>query len=183
MASKSKDAKKWDRRFLALAHHVAEWSKDPNAKVGAVIVDPRTCRVVSTGFNGFPSNVEDSAERLGDKKTKLSMMVHAEQNAILFAGREARGCTIYVVGKAVCSTCAALIIQSGVSAVRAARPVPGSSRRWDQSGRLALAMLEEAGVAFEDISDGELERLGIAGEESREVLPPGWALVEPPGEG
>jgi dCMP deaminase len=179
--AEKKDRKKWDRRFMALAHHIADWSKDPNAKVGAVIIDPKTSRVVSTGFNGFPSNVEDSAERLGDKKTKLSMMVHAEQNAILFAGREARGCTIYVVGKAVCSTCAVLIIQSGIKAVKAAKPSPGSERRWDISGRLAVQMFAEAGVAFEDISDGELERLGIGGEDPREVLPPAWELAKEDG--
>lgn len=183
MAAKAKDAKKWDRRFLALASHIADWSKDPNAKVGAVIAEPATRRVVSTGFNGFPSRVADSAERLSDKKTKLSLMVHAEQNAILFAGREARGSTIYVVGKAVCSTCAALIIQSGVARVKAARPDPKSKRRWDMSGRLALQMFEESGVVFEDISDAEIERLGVAGGDPREVLPPGWALAEPPGEG
>lgn len=182
LAGKAKDAKKWDRRFLALAHHIAGWSKDPNAQVGAVVVDPRTRRVVSTGFNGFPAQVEDSAERLGDKTTKLSMMVHAEQNAILFAGREARGCAIYVVGKAVCSTCAALIIQSGIASVRAAKPDPKSGRRWDRLGLVAERMFEEAGVAFEDISDAELGRLGIEGEEPREVLAPGWALVETDGE-
>jgi dCMP deaminase len=29
----------WDKRFLDLAEHVAQWSKDPRTKVGAVIVD------------------------------------------------------------------------------------------------------------------------------------------------
>lgn len=28
---------KWDKRFWELAKFVAEWSKDPNAKIGAVI--------------------------------------------------------------------------------------------------------------------------------------------------
>ncbi len=60
---------KWDRRYLEMAELVASWSKDPNAQVGAVIV--RDNRVVATGFNGFPAEVEDLDERLGDKKKKL----------------------------------------------------------------------------------------------------------------
>jgi len=34
----AKPASKWDQRFIELAKHVSEWSKDPNAKVGAVVV-------------------------------------------------------------------------------------------------------------------------------------------------
>ena len=33
---------KWDDRFLEVAKLAAEWSKDPNAKVGAVIVELST---------------------------------------------------------------------------------------------------------------------------------------------
>lgn len=31
---------KWDARFLELAEHVAEWSKGPRKRIGAVIVRP-----------------------------------------------------------------------------------------------------------------------------------------------
>tara|TARA_R110000787_G_scaffold186397_1_gene297914 strand:- start:2897 stop:3064 length:168 start_codon:yes stop_codon:yes gene_type:complete len=44
---------KWDQRFMELAAFIAQWSKDPSTKVGAVIVDPRNKRIVSTGFNGL----------------------------------------------------------------------------------------------------------------------------------
>ena len=30
---------KWNERFLALAEHVSQWSKDPSTKVGSVIVN------------------------------------------------------------------------------------------------------------------------------------------------
>ena len=53
---------KWDMRFLALAEHISEWSKDPSTQVGAVITHSRSKRVISLGFNGFPAGVEDTEE-------------------------------------------------------------------------------------------------------------------------
>ncbi|PAJ91175.1 hypothetical protein CJO69_28670 [Burkholderia ubonensis] len=55
---------KWDSRFCELAKFVSEWSKDPNAKVGAVVFANRGGDV-SIGYNGFPMGVEDSAHVLG----------------------------------------------------------------------------------------------------------------------
>ena len=47
------DIDKWDARFLDLAVYVADWSKDPSTKVGAVLVRPdRT--IAALGFNRFP---------------------------------------------------------------------------------------------------------------------------------
>ena len=60
---------KWDRRFIDLALHISEWSKDPSTKVGCVVVgEDREIR--STGFNGFPRGIEDSMERLEDRELK-----------------------------------------------------------------------------------------------------------------
>ncbi|MGI2168517.1 hypothetical protein ACRN9L_21695 [Shewanella oncorhynchi] len=33
----SKPMNKWDVRFCELAKHVSQWSKDPNAQVGAAL--------------------------------------------------------------------------------------------------------------------------------------------------
>ena len=111
---------KWDERYLEMAALVARWSKDPNARVGAVIV--RNNRVVATGFNGFPCEVLDKTERLNIKAVKLEMTVHAEENALIVAGRSAEGATIYVHGKPVCPRCAGSIIQAGVARVVAMDP-------------------------------------------------------------
>ena len=49
---------KWDVRFVELAMHIANWSKDPSTKVGCVVVgEDREIR--STGFNGFPRGIKD----------------------------------------------------------------------------------------------------------------------------
>ncbi|WP_210337887.1 hypothetical protein [Bradyrhizobium sp. CCBAU 51765] len=96
---------KWDDRFLDVAKLAAQWSKDPNAQVGAVIVDAQG-QIAAVGYNGFPKMVEDSAERYADRDTKLEMVVHAEENAILGAGGRARGGWIFVFGKPICARCA-----------------------------------------------------------------------------
>lgn len=137
----------WDIRYTALAKHVAEWSKDPNAQVGAVVTDKRH-RVVALGYNGFPVGVEDSAERLNDKDQKNDMVVHAEENAILIAGAAAEGGTIYIYGKPVCSRCAGVIIQAGISHVVAELPQAGTASRWHTNGQIAQVMFKEAKVEF-----------------------------------
>ncbi|WP_338662868.1 deaminase [Pararoseomonas sp. SCSIO 73927] len=142
---------RWDRRYLGLAAHIRGWSKDPRGRVGAVIVAPELNRIVATGFNGFPNRIEDDVDRLSDKPTKLDMMVHAEQSALLFAGREARGCTLYVVGKPVCNHCAVLSIQSGIRRVVAAAPRNGTKSEWDRRGHISARLFVEAGLRFDAV--------------------------------
>jgi deoxycytidylate deaminase len=90
----TKPMDKWDKRFVELSKFVSNWSKDPKAPVGAVVVSNRG-GAVSTGYNGFPIGVEDSAERLEDNEMKLELVVHAEQNALINAGSRAENSTIY----------------------------------------------------------------------------------------
>jgi len=66
-----------------LTAFIAQWSKDPSTKVGAVIIDPRNKRIISTGFNGFPVGVENTTDRLGTREIKYKMVVHAETNALM----------------------------------------------------------------------------------------------------
>lgn len=139
---------KWDERFLEVAKLAATWSKDPNARVGAVLVDAQG-QVAGIGYNGFPVRVEDSAERLEDQETKLEMVVHAEENAILGAGQRARGSTLYVAGKPICARCAGGIIQSGVVRVVAEQPGADESSKWNRTGRIAVEMMTEARVIFQ----------------------------------
>ena len=136
---------KWDQQFFDVAELAAKWSKDPNAKVGAVIVDTQG-QIAGVGYNGFPKLVEDSAERLENTEIKLEMVVHAEVNAILGAGTRARDGTIYVCGKPVCARCAGSIIQAGLKRVISAKPSIGTDSKWDRSGIIALDMFNEANI-------------------------------------
>ena len=132
----------WNQRFLSLAEHIAQWSKDPITQVGAVIVDP--CRrIVSTGYNGLPQGVDDTDNRLHTREIKYEMIVHGEINAILFAKQDLLGSTLYTWPFMPCSRCASIVIQSGIKTVVA--PL-NDSPRWKDSFQLSQTMFAEAGV-------------------------------------
>jgi dCMP deaminase len=131
---------KWDQRFLRLAQHVADWSKDPSTQVGAVIT--RGKRIVSLGFNGLPQDVDDRTDRLHDRSVKYEMVVHAEVNAILFAAAPLRYCTLYVWPMPPCSRCAAVIIQAGINRIVSLNP----EERWAESCKLGIEMFHEANI-------------------------------------
>lgn len=146
---------KWDSRFCELAKYISAWSKDPNAKVGAVLFSKRGGNI-SVGYNGFPMGVEDSADRLTNKEVKLELVVHAEVNAILAAGERAKDSTIYVWGKPICARCAGPIIQAGIKRVVAQAPGDSESL-WDQSGKTAHKMFLEAGITVDFYTQQEIE--------------------------
>ena len=135
--------RKWDTRFIELAKHISQWSKDPSTQVGAVIVDKRN-RVISMGYNGFPRGVEDRNDRLEDREKKYSMVVHGEINAILFATQPLDGTTLYLWPFLSCSQCTAIIINTGIKRVVA----PTSDNpRWTDSIKLSQSLYHEAGVS------------------------------------
>ena len=55
----------------------------------------------------------DSDEALFDRDEKLRRTIHAEENALLFAGRPVEGCTLYVTHPP-CARCAAMFLEAGV---------------------------------------------------------------------
>ena len=145
---------KWDQRFMRIATEVATWSKDPRSKVGAVLVQHRN--IVATGYNGFPKGIaDDSRLEYGDQK--LPIIVHAEMNAILDAGRLSRGATLYMIapfGGMPCRNCAKHLITAGVARVVALPPNPRPSK-WHIEGVQGGNLLREAGVVTEvfDVRD------------------------------
>jgi dCMP deaminase len=137
---------KWDRRFLRLAAHISEWSKDPSTRVGCVVVGPDR-EIRSTGFNGFPRGIADTAERLSNRDLKYPLICHAEENAIMHAARigvSLRGCTAYVTWPP-CTRCARSLLQAGISRVfyPAGLEIP---ERWSEDFHLSTELFAEAGV-------------------------------------
>ena len=133
---------KWVRRYLDLAKLVSTWSKDPSSKFGAVIVDENNS-VVSLGFNGFASGFEDTPERWNDREFKYRHVLHAEENAILNAGRPVRGCTIYIQCMP-CSVCMSRIAQVGISKVVCGEPTEDYLSRWSIEEPMQVA--QECGI-------------------------------------
>lgn len=117
----------WKKRYLKLAQHVAQWSKDPSTQVAAVLVSPDNS-IVSLGYNGFPKGMDDS--NLEDRDYKLRHTIHAEMNCILSARTSVVGCTMYLTHPP-CSTCLGLIRQAGIFHVVAISPDPSFWIRWN----------------------------------------------------
>ena len=141
---------KWHNRFLSVAMLVSEWSKDPSTKVGAIIVKDKL--IVSTGYNGFPPNVEDTAERLHNRDAKYPLTVHAELNAILSANQPLKDASIYVTHYP-CANCAGAIIQAGISRVFTTKPQAGFQERWLKENENARLMFTEAEVIVREIGE------------------------------
>ncbi|MBQ40020.1 MAG: hypothetical protein CMA69_00690 [Euryarchaeota archaeon] len=139
---------KWDIRFLELATHISEWSKDPSTKVGCVVVGPDR-EIRSTGFNGFPRGIQDSDERLTNRDLKYPLICHAEENAIMHAARiglALKGCTAYVTWPP-CTRCARSLIQAGVSeiVIPSGLEIPD---RWRDDFEMSMGLLREAEVTI-----------------------------------
>jgi dCMP deaminase len=133
---------KWIERFFQMAELVGAWSKDPSTQVGAVITSGN--RVVSLGFNGYPSGVSDSAED-DSRDLKLLKTIHAEENAILHARRDLSGCEMFVT-HFPCPNCAAKIIQTGISNVYCKTQDAQFMSRWGEKVEVSLDMFKQAGV-------------------------------------
>lgn len=146
---------KWDRRFLALARHIAQWSKDPSTRVGCVVVGPDR-EIRSTGFNGFPRGIADTAERLEDRESKYPLICHAEENAIMHAARigvALKGCSAYVTWPP-CTRCARSLVQAGIAEII----IPEGAyipERWENDFLISKQMFAEAGVRLREVNEGE----------------------------
>lgn len=144
---------KWDTRFLGLAAHISAWSKDPSSQVGAVITDGN--RIVSLGYNGFATGVEDRPERLGDRECKLNLTIHAEENAMIFAKRDLSGCTVYVTHPP-CPRCASKLIQEEIRRIVYIAPSEDFLSRWADDLKLSAEMYREAGVEVRSYALAEI---------------------------
>lgn len=142
MDDRANSMMKWDVRFLELARHVSEWSKDPSTKFGAVIVDDDR-KIVSIGYNGFPQAMQDQLDWLNDRQEKYSRVIHAEVNAILNSPRSVRGCSLYVFPFCPCDRCAVLVIQSGIKRVISRLETP---LNWHEACHKAQKYFDETGV-------------------------------------
>ena len=147
----------WDVRFLELAKHISQWSKDPSTKVGCIIVGADR-EIRSTGFNGFPRGIDDSDERLTNRNLKYPLICHAEENAIMHAARigvSLKDCTAFVTWPP-CTRCTRSLIQAGVNEVvyPDGLTIP---ERWLEDFNLGKQMFSEAGVNVRTVPVDEEE--------------------------
>jgi dCMP deaminase len=142
----------WDEYFSRIARDVAERSTCVRHKFGAVIVTEKH-EIVATGYNGVVRGAPHCSE-IGCVKNERGIKsgmgheicpaVHAEQNALIQAGRQAGGCTLYV-NAFPCKICARLIVNSGINRV----VVSG-----EYTDREGLEILKAAGVIVSHLDNG-----------------------------
>jgi dCMP deaminase len=122
--------------FLDLALRCAHQGTCLRRNFGAIIVDEFNT-IVSTGYTGAPRKQMDCTELNRCWRNEHNIpsgsnyercrSVHAEMNALLQAGKLARGCTLYLAGFEVesevitqiwpCFLCSKMIVNSGIANV------------------------------------------------------------------
>lgn len=133
---------KWDLHFLKMAELVGRKSKDPSTGVGAVIVD-ENYRVISTGYNGLPQKLQDDNKILNNRDRKLKQIIHAEENAIIFAKQDLDNCILYLWPMISCSSCASKVIQAGIKKIIT---ITNNEERWKKSFDISRESFRTAGV-------------------------------------
>ncbi|KAJ3085647.1 Deoxycytidine monophosphate (dCMP) deaminase [Quaeritorhiza haematococci] len=117
----------WDTYFMKLCDWAARRSNCMKRRVGCILVKDR--RIIATGYNGTPRNVKNCNEggcarcnenaRAGER-LDICLCLHAEENALLEAGRErvqsGSDTTLYC-NMCPCIGCAKKIVQVGVREV------------------------------------------------------------------
>lgn len=109
----------WDDYFISLAYLVSTRATCDRKKVGAILVNKR--RIIATGYNGAPAGMpecDDFGHELKtiDGRESCVRTLHAESNAIDFAGKEAKGSILYTT-VIPCYDCAKRIVNAGVTNV------------------------------------------------------------------
>jgi len=138
---------RWNVRFLQLAKLVSSWSRDPSTKVGAVIVDPNK-RIVSLGFNGFPQGMSDHDYMYNERDVKLSRVIHAEMNAVLFAGTVPANSVLYTYPLLPCDRCVVHMLQAGIKHFVSLEPSAEHQERWGKAMYNTMAYVAEAGGEY-----------------------------------
>ncbi|KAJ3015352.1 Deoxycytidine monophosphate (dCMP) deaminase [Thoreauomyces humboldtii] len=117
----------WDSYFMQLCNLAARRSNCMKRRVGCILVKER--RIIATGYNGTPRGIRNCSEggcpRCNGNAPcgsglDVCLCLHAEENALLEAGRErvdSGGDTILYCNTCPCLGCAKKIVQVGVKEV------------------------------------------------------------------
>lgn len=140
----------WDSYFMKLATLAASRSNCMKRKVGCVIVRDR--RVIATGYNGTPRNLTNCfnggcprCNGGGSSALHTCLCLHAEENALLEAGRDRVGPNaILYCDTCPCLTCSVKIVQTGITEV-----VYSQTYRMDEA---SFQVLREARVKIRQFS-------------------------------
>lgn len=161
----------WDLYFMTLASLAARRSNCMRRQVGCVLV--REKRVMSTGYNGTPRNVtncneggcprcNNAASSKGGVGLSTCLCIHAEENALLEAGRERiGGGAVLYCNTCPCLTCSIKIVQVGITEV-----VFSQSYYMDAE---AANLFKEAGVKLRQFSPPREGLVDLCGQDELDL--------------
>lgn len=160
----------WDHYFMTLASLAARRSNCMRRQVGCVLV--REKRVMSTGYNGTPRNItncnEGGCPRCNNgagagSSLSTCLCIHAEENALLEAGRErVGGGAVLYCNTCPCLTCSIKIVQVGITEV-----VYSQSYYMDAQ---SAEIFKQAGVKFRQFSPPKEGLINLCDEASTSKL-------------
>lgn len=159
---------------MRIAADVAGRSTCLRRQIGAVVVNGDV--IVSTGYNGNPRHmphcaeigcIRDELKIPSGERMEICTGVHAEMNALLFAGKESRGGVLYTT-LVPCNTCAKMIINAGIRRVVYAEGYPD---------KMGLVLLEEAGIPVDPLPIELPVPLTRPEEETREIIQAGSKMT------
>jgi dCMP deaminase len=144
-----------DHYFMNIAIEVSRRSTCTRRQIGAIIVSDAGM-IKSTGYNGNPRGLPH-CEEMGCIRDKLKIpsgtrletctAVHAEQNALIQAGTNSRGSTLYST-IVPCPICARMILNAQVARV---------VYIGDYADLAGLELLKQAGVEVARMEPADFE--------------------------
>ena len=117
---------KFDIAYMKTAQAIAELSHDYKTKVGCVLVKDK--RIISTGYNGTPTGTNNKTRDKDDET--LHTVIHAELNALLHAGVDVKGASMYVT-LAPCIRCAAHMKTVGIKKIYYGYHKKTNAEQWE----------------------------------------------------
>tara|TARA_R110002110_G_scaffold201091_4_gene411977 strand:+ start:5875 stop:6369 length:495 start_codon:yes stop_codon:yes gene_type:complete len=141
------DRPTWDEYFSQFAFLAATRSHDSQTKVGCVLVYEN--RIVSIGYNGFCSGVDEHGLPV-TRPHKYPYMVHAEENAISNMIIKPSGNIIAYITHMPCHRCAKLLWQNNVRAWKI--PEEQKANSHCEEDRIVYDHLIENGLAVQRIT-------------------------------
>lgn len=117
----------WDSYFMGMAYLASLRSHDARTKCGTCLV--RDKKILSLGYNGFPSNIKEDDNLPNYDSAKYPFVIHSERNAINNCQVDTRGATAYITGRP-CKECAKDLWQAGVRVWHTAKNISTVSAHW-----------------------------------------------------
>ncbi len=144
---------------LMMAREVAQQSRDPSTKVGAIIVDATNNSIASSGFNRFPVGHPESRDFYEDVQYKYANIIHAEVNALNLLPYRPVNFLLYTSFHP-CIDCVEAIARSGASAVYCPTFDPKKRPDWAERIKSSRKRAEELGLQIKEIEECQKQECG-----------------------